>query len=221
MPGFRPTRADALAELIAGHVASLSADRPVRLAVDGPPVARPDRLADALVAPMRRHGRPVLRVRAADFLRPASLRLERGRTDPDALYDDALDVGGLLREVLVPLGPGGTGRYLPTLWDAERDRATRAAYVEAPPGAVLVLDGAFLLRPPLRTALDVAVHLHVSAGALRRRTPASEAWTLPAYDRYDAEAAPVDAADVVVRYDDPAHPAVRFRDEVRTGGGAR
>ena len=68
---------------------------------------RPGPLADALVDPLRVRGHPVVRVRAADQLRPASLRLERGRTDPDSFYDDWLDADGLRREVLDPLGPGG------------------------------------------------------------------------------------------------------------------
>ena len=36
-------------------------------------------------------------------------------------------------------------------------------------------------------------------------------WTLPAFDRYDLDADPVGLADVVIRYDDPAHPALSVR----------
>jgi hypothetical protein len=43
----------------------------------------------------------------------------------------------------------------------------------------------------------------MSAPALARRTPADESWTLPAYARYDAR-----SADLVVRMDDPRHPAL-------------
>jgi hypothetical protein len=43
-----------------------------------------------------------------------------------------------------------------------------------------------------------------------RRTDSADAWTLPAYDRYDAEVAPSELADVVVRWDDPVRPAVRM-----------
>jgi hypothetical protein len=178
----------------------------LRVAVDGAPAAEPGRLADSLVDPLRLRGRAALRVSADWFLRPASLRLERGRTDPDTYYEDWLDAGGLRREVLDPLGPGGSRRYLPTLWDAGADRATRAGYLDAPAGAVLLLDGPLLLGRGL--PVDLTVHMRLSAAALARRTPAPQRWTLPAFGRYDAEVDPAGIADVVIRADDPRHPAV-------------
>jgi hypothetical protein len=178
----------------------------LRVALDGAPAAEPGRLADALVDPLRLRGRPALRVSAGWFLRPASLRLEHGRTDPDAYYDDWLDAGGLRREVLDPLGPGGSRRYLPTRWDAGADRATRAAYLDAPVGAVLLLDGALLLGRGL--PVDLTVHMRLSRAALTRRTPAAQQWTLPAFSRYDTEVDPAGIADIVIRADDPRHPAV-------------
>jgi hypothetical protein len=160
-------------------------------------------------------------VSAASFTRPASVRLERGRTDPDALYELALDAGALVREVLAPLGPGGDGRYLPSLWDIDRDRATRAGYATADPTTVLVVDGSLLLRPPVTDAVDLAVHLQLSAGALARRTPEADRWTLPAYERYADEDRPAATADVVVRADDPQHPAVVVTERRRRRAEAR
>ncbi|GAA2123508.1 nucleoside/nucleotide kinase family protein [Actinomadura napierensis] len=177
-----------------------------RVAVDGAPAAEPWVLADALAGPLRAAGRDVVRVSARDFLRPASLRYEFGREDPDVYYDEWLDVGGLMREVLAPLEPGGTGKVLPSLWDSERDRATRARYTAVQPGGVLLLDGALLLGRGL--PFDLVVHLTMSPAALARRTPEEEAWTLPAFARYDREADPLRTADVVLKTDDPRHPAL-------------
>jgi hypothetical protein len=174
--------------------------------VDGHPSTRPEFLADALVDPLRAAGRPVARVRVADFWRPASLRLERGRDDPDALLEDRIDVAGLNREVLDAVGADGRGRYLPSLRDPVTDRATRAAYVEAEPGLVVVLDGSLALGRGLAT--DLTVHLALRSATIERRTAAADAWALPAYARYAAEVAPERAADVVVRVDDARHPAL-------------
>jgi len=52
------------------------------------------------------------------------------------------------------------------------------------------------------------VHLSLSAAALARRTPAADAWTLPAFARYEDEVRPGVVADVVVKVDDPRHPAL-------------
>src|SRR5262249_49489108 len=136
----------------------------VRVAVGGAPSAGPDRLADALVEALQVHGKAAMHIPAGGFLRAASLRLERGRTNPDAYYEDWLDLRALSREVVAPLAPGGTGRVLPSLWDAEADRATRAAYVDLSPGGVVVVSGALLLGAGLD--FDLAVHLLQSRAAL-------------------------------------------------------
>jgi hypothetical protein len=151
----------------------------------------------------------VARVRADDFLRARSLRLEHGRDDPDAFHDLWYDVPALRREVLDPLGPGGDGRWLPRLRDAVTDRSARVAPVDAPPGTVLVLDGRFLLRDDVRGGLDLVVHLDVSPAARTRRLPPDEVARVgPAWDRYLAESTPAERADVVVRFDHPDRPAI-------------
>ncbi|MFF1909575.1 uridine kinase [Kitasatospora sp. NPDC058218] len=203
-----PISPDRLAERLADRITALpgAGERWLRVAVDGAPAALPGALADALVEPLRVRGRPTLRVSAAAFLRPASVRLEYGKQDPDAYHDLWLDDGALLREVLDPLEPGGTGLVLPSLRDPVTDRATRAPYTPLPAGGVLLLDGALLLGRWL--PLELTVHLALGPAALARRTPPEERWTLPAFARYEAETVPAEAADLTVRVDDPRHPAL-------------
>jgi hypothetical protein len=38
--------------------------------------------------------------------------------------------------------------------------------------------------------------------------PDDRSWTLPAYARYEREADPLRTADVVLKMDDPGHPAL-------------
>ncbi|MFE6868689.1 uridine kinase [Kitasatospora sp. NPDC057692] len=205
---IRPISPDRLVELLTDRIAALpgAGERRLRVAVDGAAAAAPGALADALVEPLRLRGLPTLRVPAAGFLRPASIRMEYGRHDPDAFHDLWLDDGALAREVLDPLEPGGTGRVLPSLRDPVTDRATRAPYTALAPGGVLLLDGALLLGRWL--PLELTVHLALSPAALARRTPPEERWTLPAFARYEAETVPAEAADLTVRFDDPRHPAL-------------
>lgn len=195
-----------LAEALAERVAAGPPPGPWwRVAVDGAPAARTGDLADAVAAALPALGRRALRVRAEDFWRPAAQRLEYGHEDVDAYYQLWLDTGALRREVLEPLGPGGTGRALPSLRDPVTDRSTRAGYVHLPPGGVLVLDGPLLLGQGL--PLDLTVHLRLSRAALERRTDEADRWTLPAYERYAREALPEETADILVRADDPRRPA--------------
>lgn len=176
-----------------------------RVAFDGAPAARPGDLADLVAEALRVRGRQALVVGTEDFLRPASVRLEYGRQDLESYFGGWVDTGALWREVFGPLEPGGTGRVLPDLWDPAADRATRSGYVTLPPGAVLLMHGPLLLRHWF--PFDLTVHVLLSPGALRRRTPQAEHWTLPAFERYEAETDPAATADVLVRADDPRHPA--------------
>ncbi|MFE9693758.1 uridine kinase [Micromonospora sp. NPDC005806] len=202
----RPITPELLVTELADRLARTAVPGRLRVAVDGPPAAGPDALAEALVDPLRAAGRPVLHIRAVDFLRPASVRLEHGRTNPDAYYEGWIDEAGLRREVLEPAGSDGSGRLLPSLWDAATDRASRVGYVELPPGGVVLVSGPLLLGGGL--PFDVTVHLVLSPAALGRRTDPDLRWTLPAFARYAEEVAPSSFADVVVRVDDPRHPAL-------------
>ncbi|MFE2828507.1 uridine kinase [Streptomyces sp. NPDC059271] len=176
-----------------------------RVAFDGAPAALPGDLAQRVSEALRVRGRPSLVVGTEGFLRPGSLRFEYGHQDVDAYYDGWFDTRALWREVFGPLETGGDGRILPDLWDPATDRATRSAYVQLPPGAILLLHGPLLLRHWF--PFDLSVHVLLSPGALRRRTPETEHWTLPAFARYEDEVDPAGTADVLVRADDPRHPA--------------
>lgn len=155
---------------------------------------------------LRVAGRPPIVVDSAYFLRPASLRYERGRTDPDAFFDDWLDVAGLRRELLDPAGSAGSRQIVESLHDPVRDRATRAPYVELADNAVVLLHGPLLLGWGL--PFDLTVHLRQSAGALARRMPDELSWTLPAYERYEETVDPAGIADIVIRCDDVDRPAI-------------
>ncbi|MEO3763700.1 uridine kinase [Streptomyces sp. B8F3] len=197
---------EALAERVVGTKAADGGPW-LRVAVDGAPAAEPGVLAARLGDALRVHGRDALVLDAGGFLRPASLRYEFGREDPDAYYDTWLDTGALWREVFGPLEAGGDGRVLPDLWDPVTDRATRSPYTTLPPGGVVLLHGPLLLGRWF--PFDLVVHLRLSAAALARRTREEDRWTLPAFARYEEEADPAAAADVLVRLDDPRRPAWR------------
>jgi hypothetical protein len=202
-----PVSPERLTRLLGDLIAASAREGRVRVAFDGADAAAPGSLADAVADDLRRRGLAAVRVRSRDFLRPASLRYEYGRTDPDAFRTGWLDAGALAREVLTPFA--ADGRYLPSLWDAAADRATRATYEQAPARAAALVDGPLLLGRGL--PFDLAIHLHLGAAALRRRSSPADAWTLEAFARYADEIDPLACADVTVRVDDPRHPAVELR----------
>ncbi len=158
------------------------------------------------MTPLRARGRPVSVLAAETFWRDASLRLEFGREDVDA-FTGWLDDNALRREVLDPLGPNGRGQYLPSLRDPNTNRVTRAPARGATEGEIVIVAGELLLGRGL--PFDLSIHLSMTPAGRARRTAPERRWTLPAFTRYDAAVRPVQTADIVIRVDDPRHPAIR------------
>jgi len=173
----------------------------VRVLVDG---VGGSGLADSLVDGLTKASRQVVRISAGDFLRPAGERFEWGREDAQSFRGRWLDSGALRREVL---DAAVAGTVLPSLWDAARDRSTRAAPVPVSSRGVVIVDGVLLLGRDLPA--ELTVHLSLSPAALLRR--GVPGWQLPAFATYDADVRPADVCNVLVRAEDTRHPAVLFR----------
>ncbi|MFF0544357.1 hypothetical protein ACWEVD_21165 [Nocardia thailandica] len=201
MPRFAPITPAAFAALVADRLAALPGRRV--LAVDGADAAEPLAAAARIVEAVRERGRSAETVALHDFVRPASLRMEFGHTDEWSYRRAWFDYAAVRREILVPLRERGT--WLPALWDEAADRSARAAVRAAPADLVLVLAGPMLLGRDL--PFDLTVELAVSEAALRRRTPAAEAWTLPALAAHRAEHPQEPTWSL--RWDHPDRPALR------------
>ncbi|MYR05749.1 hypothetical protein GTV32_05225 [Gordonia sp. SID5947] len=202
MPNVRPISPDGLVDLCVDFVARIPGCRVV--AVDGADAAGPDAFAAEIAARLEIAGHAAAVVVMSDFMRPASLRLEYGHTDPESYRTIWFDHEAVRREVIDALHE--RGRWLPRLWDATRDRSFRDVPRTAAPDQVLLLAGPLLLGSGL--PVDATVALTMSEGALRRRTAEPDLWTVPALTAAARTAAP---ADIEVRYDHPDRPAVTTR----------
>lgn len=180
-----------------------------RVGFDGFTEAGAADLADAVAERLRELGRPAIRASTRWWWRAASLRLELGRTDIDMLLYGWVDTTALRRELLEPVAADSADGYLPRLRDPATDRAVRDARSSIPDGAVVVLDGPFLLADP--AGLDAVVHLQVSPAAVGRALPDDRQWWVVAYRRYLADERPGARADAVIAYDHPAAPAILWR----------
>lgn len=203
MTAFRPVTPDALVELVADRARAEPGARVV--AVSGADAASPLEFAERVAAHLRLSGRPAAVVSLHDYVRPASLRLEHGHRDESSYRTGWFDYSALCREVVTALRE--RRQWLPRLWDESADRSARAPVVDAEPGQVLLLAGPMIHGRDLHA--DVVVRLSLSRGALERRTPPADRWTIEPLLAHDADAEDVpDATDIVVRYDHPDRPAV-------------
>ena len=163
----------------------------MRVALDGPDAAGKTTLAAELESLLKtQHGREVVRVSADEYQAPAEDRHRRGRYSPEGYLLDAIDQEALRRTVL----------------------AVSAS-------AVVLVDGVFLQRPPLTDVWDATVWVQVTDAEILTRALVRdvavfgsseqvrrlyEARYLPAQRMYAEAWRPADAADVVLRNDDPA-----------------
>ncbi|WP_054814055.1 hypothetical protein [Nocardia arizonensis] len=200
VPKFLAITQDRLVASIADDLDARDGHRVV--AVDGPDAADPLAFARRLVREFHDRGEAAEVVSMHDYVRPASLRLEFGRTDEMSYRTAWFDFAALRREVLDAVREHD--RWLPALWDEAQDRSARAAMRRAPARTVLAVAGPMLLGRGLD--FDLTVGLEMSEAALRRRTPADEQWTIEALSRFAREN--IDPADYRVRWDHPDRPAL-------------
>lgn len=195
-----------------------SSDDCVRVAVDGVDGAGKTTFADLFAEQLRSTGREVVRVSADDFHHRRAVRHQRGRNSPPGFWLDTYDYVAL-RKVLDPLGPAGSRRYQTAAYDLDFDQALDPPWCEAPPGAVLILDGMFLHRDELADCWDLSIFLQVpfsvSVARLASRdgsNPDPEHPSLARYVQgqrlYFAACSPWDRADLVVDYADLDAPSL-------------
>jgi uridine kinase len=164
----------------------------------------------------------------AEIVRPHVVRVAIDGVDAAGktmLADqDSFDYEALRRDLLEPLGPGGSRLYRTRVFDHRADEAVTDSWKTAPEDAVLLFDGVFLLRPELDDLWDFRLLVEVDADeALRRAVLRDEDvfgsadGALRRYrDRYVRgqrlyvdEADPAARADVAVENTDPGRPELR------------
>ena len=191
----------------------------MRVAVDGVDGAGQSTLADELAEVLRASGRPPIRVSADGFHHARALRYRRGRTSPEGFWLDSYDYASLRACVLDPLGPGGSRLYRSGMHDVVTDARLDLPWLEAPAGAILVLDGLFLHRDELAGTWDLSVFLEVpfAVTAARMATrdgthpdPAhsSMARYIQGQRLYFAACAPWNRADLVIDNTEPDTPVL-------------
>ncbi|WP_434992209.1 uridine kinase [Arthrobacter sp. Ld5] len=105
--------------------------------------------------------RPVIVIHVDDFLNPSPVRHAQGRHSPEGFWRDSYNYAALRESVLIPLGPDGDGRYSPASYDPLTDQTAVAKSLEAPPDALVLVEGMFLHRDELRAFWDASVFLNV------------------------------------------------------------
>jgi uridine kinase len=147
---------------LATRISHIKLAHPVRVGIDGVDAAGKTTLVDELVPYIRSTNREVIRASIDGFHNPARVRHARGKLSAEGYYLDSFNYDALLTFLLDPLGPAGTLRYTPGVFDYRSDREIHHQLISAAPDAVLLFDGVFLLRPELERHWDFSVFVDAS-----------------------------------------------------------
>ena len=194
----------------------------LRVAIDGPLASGKTSLAEELAAAAACEA-PVIRAGLDGFHRPRAERYARGRASALGYYEDARDYRAIRRELLDPLGPGGSCRYRTTVFDLAADMPLDAPPAVAARDAVLIVEGTFLQRQEFDGAWDVVVFLDVDPDTSLARGMARDAVALggsepalalysqrymPARKLYVESREPCARADIVIDHHDFSRPVM-------------
>ncbi len=220
------TRGEAL-DALAGAMAAIHADRPLRVGVDGVDCAGKTVLADELAGRLRSLGREVLRASVDRFHNPRETRHRRGRLSPVGYYCDSFDTEAILERLLLPLGPGGDRRCRTASFDHSANEPADPPPVRVRPEALLLFDGVFLQRRELAPHWDLTVFVHVGFDEVLRRAAARDTGLIgeteeevrevygrryiPGQMLYLLDRCPAESADALLQNDDPGSPGLALR----------
>lgn len=212
-----------LVRRVAGSVAARSPAR-LRVAIDGITAAGKTSFGHELAAMLRQAGRPTLRASLDDFKYPWRHAAEHGydRLTGEGYYRNAPDFDSARDLLLGPAGPDGSGQVVLCAFDPLTGEDRRGTVVTAPPDAILVVDGVFMLRPEYdaywdyRIWLEVDRRLALARGVSRdAAVEGEEAARRVHRDRYHAaeeiyvrEVDPQGRADVIIDNSDFARPRI-------------
>ncbi len=211
-----PHRQEVLRTLV-GLLPRSSADRVVRVAIDGVDGAGKTHLADELADLLGAAGKATIRASIDGFHNPKAIRYQRDRDSPEGFFYDSYDHDQLKAVLLDPLSPGGSGRYRVATFDHRSDSPIHLRERVASNGDILLFDGIFLHRPELRGYWDYSIFLQVAFSvSIPRGAQRGEGSSDPAssenqryiqgQDLYIRSCEPMSFATIIINNDDFASP---------------
>ena len=223
---MRTVEREELLQQLADLVVTTLRPHPVRIAIDGVDGAGKSTLADELGRVIAGQGRPVIRASIDGFHRPRKDRYRRGTDSPQGYYLDSFDYDALISALLAPLGPDGNRRFRRATFDYRSDAPVQAPVETAPPNAILLFDGVFLMRHELNGHWDLRIFIQAEFDEVMRRAVrrdralfVSEATARERYEKryfpgqriYLQAARPLELADVVVENTKLTRPRLLIR----------
>jgi len=206
---------------VAARILALDETAPSAVAITGMSCVGKTTLAAEVAAVVEGAGRPVVQVAYDDFHHPRERRYRLGRMSPEGYLDDSYDAASLRRLVLEPLSRGEASVRTAS-YDLGAEKPVTPEPVTLEPGAVVLVEGEFLLAPEVGAEWDLGILLVAEPGAVLERALVRDAdfgtpeqvremylrRYLAAESLHQERDDPWSRADVIVDLSDPLAPSL-------------
>lgn len=209
---------EAVLRELAALISTSGTGRVLLVAIDGVDTSGKTTLADELRDRIR--SRPVVRLSIDGFHNPGAVRMRQGEFSPQGYFEDSFNYPFLKEQVLDRIRQGADS-VVAAIYDYRVEAAVRKPALAVPSGAVVIMDGVFLLRRELAEYWDLSVFLEVSfatvlerarrrdIGLFREMALLEEKYRrryIPGQELYFAREDPRSRATIILDNNDPENP---------------
>ena len=218
-------RAELIA-LLSYEITQTSLPHPLRVAIDGIDASGKTYLAAELENDLLQKGFTVIRASIDGFHQSREIRYKLGEMSPEGYFLDSFDLETLVRDLLEPLGPSGSRYYSTENFNFRINQGTKPVIKKASEKAVLLFDGVFLQKEELKSYWDfsIFVDIHFETGLKRALSRDKSLFGneevirerylkryYPGQEIYFKTCSPKEAADIVVKNNDPENPEIFWK----------
>lgn len=195
-------------------------NKPVRVAVNGVEGSGKTTFAIALVEFLVRKGLAAIHISIDGYHHDKGHRYRKGRDSADGYYEEAYQEEAFVEHVL-QASQEDPPCYVPAVHDLVTDEHLPIQHKDLDSNAILVVDGAYLLKPVYRNHWDLCIYLHVPFETAQERGVERDKDSLggeeaaaqkyqsryhTASQRYLRECQPINYADIVIDNSDFENP---------------
>ncbi|MBU1111097.1 cytidylate kinase family protein [Patescibacteria group bacterium] len=207
------------------QILQIKQEKPVLVVIDGVDASGKTTLAEELAEYLLKiQDREIIRASIDGFHNSEKRRYLKGPDSPEGYYNDSFNYPALVKNLLDPLKSGGAG-YKTAIFDYRTNTEVDAPALNATSGAILIMEGVFMLRPEIVKYWDLKIFVDVDftvtvPRAVKRSAEKNHIGSeeeirrkydqryIPGQKLYLDEAKPKEVADIVIDNTDFEDPKV-------------
>jgi len=156
--------------------------KPIRIAINGIEGSGKTIFAECFTTYLVSHNFEAIHISIDGFHNATERRYRQGKESANGYYEDSYDEDAFVRNVLLA-SQADSPTYVRATHDLETDTYLDTTPIGISNDAILITDGAYLLKPVYRSLWDLKIYLKVDSDIARDRGAKRDAVLLGGYDR--------------------------------------